>query len=168
MALPITVNGAVQSWGHISVVIPEIKFRLTDFTHISFADGNEVVQVGGMGASRPTRRTSGSYKAEQTTIGGPVSAFVKLRKALSTLPGAVPGKGGVISIGGVEFSTYVSYRRSLSEPASTAQLLKCRYVGASNDHTFGADQVEEEGKLDVMGVVRDGIVLWDTAAEVLF
>lgn len=164
--LPIKRNGTSQSWGHITIVIPELPYRFTGFTEISYDDTIDEAKEGGLGASRATRRSVGIYTANDPKLTGSVSDVNDFLQELAKR--GVTDPTGKKSVNGVVFNVQIGFSLTENDPPHLHELNQCRVKSIGDSYTYGPDLLKQDLTLSCMEIVRDDIVLYDLASEALF
>lgn len=151
------VNGKQISWSSMRIDVGSV--RLFGFTGLTFSDKITEVLAYGMGASHaPRGRGAGKYEPEQSKLTGWKASMQALRAELAAL--SPNGK----SYGYGSF-TMTGQFISPDEEAITVELLDCRFVGDSSDHSESPDPLQDEAMIQPLRIKRNGLTLYDSSEE---
>lgn len=156
MSDPISVNGNGYSWGSLTAKTSDGDV-LHGFFSINYAEARERAKGYGMGRHHaPMLRSSGKYTVENMKMGGWKHAITALKTKLKSL--AKDGR----SYGNVEFGMTLSYFEDDLEPI-TVEFLRCAWAKNSTSHEENPDPLKGEFEIDCMGIIENGMTLFDSS-----
>lgn len=157
MADAARINGLQISFSSIKLKVDGEPF--TGFTSIKYDDGIETQYSYGSGRARkPRGRTGGKYMPEPLVITMAKSSAQTLRAQLAA--SSPTGK----SYGMVEVPIVLQYIEP-DDATITVEFDRARYVKTSASNEDSADPSNEEITFSVMGIKRNGLVIYDDREE---
>jgi len=147
----IRINGIAHSWGSVKLKIAGERY--SGVTSIAYSDKLEVAKGFGMGkAHKPRSRSRGKYTPEQVVMKVETATAAALRAMLAA-------RGDGVSYGTVSVPGVLQYLEPDDSPV-TVEFEDMRLVEDGSSDEEGADVLTVELKWDTMGLIRNGLTLY--------
>jgi hypothetical protein len=161
MSDQLRVNGLQIGWASAKLAIDGETFH--GVTSIGYADSLEVAKAYGMGRHHsPRGRSIGKYSTEPLTMTMWKSSAQELRRLLAEKSGQ---QGGSSSSYGRAVVPIVLQYIEPDDATITVEFEDCRYVKATASNEEGAEALKEDVEFDVMRIRRNGLTLFEEAAQ---
>lgn len=149
------VNGNIVSWPDVVTKID--GKRINGITGLTYGDKRERVKAYGQGRHyKPRGRTRGKYAPDNVKVTLHKDSARSLRAQL-----AAKSTDGV-SYGNVEFELSIQYVADNGDPIHL-QFQRCTIVSDSSSEDENPDPLKDELELDTMGILRNGLTLFDSS-----